>query len=228
MQTSMVTDIPTYTPPEQFKPVGKKDLDRDDFMSLFITQLQFQDPTKPMDSYQVASQLAQFSSLEATMKVSSNMEKLLEYQVSQNNLQLLSLLDADVQTTGNWMMAKGGVVKETEFSLDQPAEHCKVSIYNEDGAFLRSIDMGAREAGPNTLAWDGKDAAGRTVADGFYAYKVEASNLLGDGVGVTPYATGRVSGLIFDGGHATLTLDDRVPVEAANIVKVVASKAAAQ
>lgn len=221
METSSLNSIPTYTPPEQFPTAGKKDLDRNDFMHLFITQLQFQDPTKPMDSYEVASQLAQFSSLEATMQVSANMEKLLEYQASQNNLQLVSLLDADVQVKGNWMIAKEGAVKPTEFYLEMPAELCKVSIYNDKGAFLRSIDLGPSDGGLNALEWDGKDEAGRTVADGLYAYKVEASNLLGDGVGVTPYSTGRVSGLTFDEGHASLTIEDLIPEEVSSVVKIV-------
>jgi len=67
--------------------VGKSSLDRDDFMTLFITQMQHQDPLEPMDSTDMASQLAQFSNMEATMKMSDNLEKLLGYQVSQNNLQ---------------------------------------------------------------------------------------------------------------------------------------------
>lgn len=225
METTTATNIPTYTPPEQFKAVGKKDLDRNDFMSLFITQLQFQDPTKPMDSYQVASQLAQFSSLEATMKVSANMEKLLEYQVSQNNLQLLTLLNENVQTKGNWMTATGGAVKPTEFYLDAPAARCTVRIFNENGEYLRKIDLGASEAGLHPLEWDGKDDAGRTVPDGFYTYKVEATDLLGEEVKLTPYATGRVSNLAFDKGNAALTLEDRVAVKASDIVKVVAKRA---
>ncbi|PKN22056.1 MAG: flagellar biosynthesis protein FlgD [Deltaproteobacteria bacterium HGW-Deltaproteobacteria-3] len=50
--------------------VGKSTLDRSDFMTLFITQMQHQDPLEPMDSTDMASQLAQFSNMEATMKMS--------------------------------------------------------------------------------------------------------------------------------------------------------------
>ncbi|MBU4033262.1 MAG: hypothetical protein KKG34_00565, partial [Proteobacteria bacterium] len=81
--------------------VGKSTLDRNDFMTLFITQMQHQDPLEPMDSTDMASQLAQFSNMEATMKMSDNLEKLLGYQVSQNNLQLLTLIGKEVQAYGN-------------------------------------------------------------------------------------------------------------------------------
>ncbi len=97
MAVTSATDVPTYTPPPDFPAVGKKDLDESDFMKLFITQLQYQDPSKPMDTNEMASQLAQFSSMQATMKMSDGMDNLLAYQKSQNNLQLLNLLNTDVQ-----------------------------------------------------------------------------------------------------------------------------------
>ena len=51
------------------------ELGRDDFLNLLVTQLQYQDPMEPMDSYEMGSQLAQFSTMEATMKMAENMEK---------------------------------------------------------------------------------------------------------------------------------------------------------
>ena len=101
---------------QDFKPVGNKELDRSDFMTLFITQMKYQDPMKPMDSYEMASQLAQFSNMEATMKMSDNMEKLLGYQTSQNNLQLMTLIDKDVQIYGNKIGVSEGQVATTEFT----------------------------------------------------------------------------------------------------------------
>ncbi len=45
-------------------------LGQDAFLRLLVTQLQHQDPTKPQDTNQMLSQLAQFSSLEQLVEIS--------------------------------------------------------------------------------------------------------------------------------------------------------------
>ncbi|MFA6465155.1 MAG: flagellar hook capping FlgD N-terminal domain-containing protein, partial [Desulfurivibrionaceae bacterium] len=122
--------------------VGKSSLDRDDFMTLFITQMQHQDPLEPMDSTDMASQLAQFSNMEATMKMSDNLEKLLGYQVSQNNLQLLTLIGKEVQGTGNTMGVVDGKVATTQYTLADAAESCRIEIYDSAGRMADTIELG--------------------------------------------------------------------------------------
>lgn len=51
------------------------DLDKDAFLQLLVTQMQYQDPLNPGDSTQYMSQLAQYSALEATMNISTTLDK---------------------------------------------------------------------------------------------------------------------------------------------------------
>ncbi|MBE5945998.1 MAG: hypothetical protein E7259_03520 [Lachnospiraceae bacterium] len=51
------------------------DLDKEAFLQMLVTQMQYQDPLNPSDSTQYMSQLAQYSSLEATMNISSTIEQ---------------------------------------------------------------------------------------------------------------------------------------------------------
>ncbi len=54
---------------------GNSDLDKEAFLQMLVTQMQYQDPLNPSDSTQYMSQLAQYSSLEATMNISSTIEQ---------------------------------------------------------------------------------------------------------------------------------------------------------
>lgn len=202
------------------KTYGKKELSRDDFMTLFITQMQYQDPMKPMDSYEMASQLAQFSSMDATMQMSANMEKLLDYQTSQNNLQLLGLIDNEVVVQGNGIGVNDGVAGTPEFILDGAADICMADIYDSAGHLVRSVDMGSCGPGKYRLDWDGKDGSGEAVPDAAYFYRIEAMDSTGQDVDVETHTSGHVTGVDFSGGAAQLTIDNHINAGVGDVLTV--------
>ncbi|MCD6298377.1 MAG: flagellar hook assembly protein FlgD, partial [Deltaproteobacteria bacterium] len=55
---------------------AKKDLGRDDFLTLLVAQLKHQDPLNPLESTEFTSQLAQYSSLEQLFDVNQNLESI--------------------------------------------------------------------------------------------------------------------------------------------------------
>jgi len=202
------------------KTVGKSTLDRDDFMTLFITQMQHQDPLEPMDSTDMASQLAQFSNMEATMKMSDNLEKLLGYQVSQNNLQLLTLIGQEVQGAGNTMGVVAGAVSTTQYTLADAADSCRIEIYDSAGRMADTVELGYAASGKHDLTWDATTPSGTVVPDGQYTYSVVAMNALGQKVDVDYRTTGRVTGVNFDGATAQVTVDKSVTMNVADILVV--------
>ena len=200
--------------------VGKKTLDRNDFMTLFITQMQHQDPLEPMDSTDMASQLAQFSNMEATMKMSDNLEKLLGYQVSQNNLQLLTLIGQEVQGAGNTMGVVAGAVSTTQYTLADAADSCRIEIYDSAGRMADTVELGYAASGKHDLTWDATTPSGTVVPDGQYTYSVVAMNALGQKVDVDYRTTGRVTGVNFVGATAQVTVDKSVTMNVADILVV--------
>ena len=52
-------------------PAPSSSLDKDAFLKLLVTQLKYQDPSKPMDDTQFISQMAQFSSLEQMQQMNA-------------------------------------------------------------------------------------------------------------------------------------------------------------
>ncbi len=60
-----------------------KQLGKDDFLKLLITQLSSQDPTNPVQDQQFIAQMAQFSSLEQMQNISSAMTRMADRQGSE-------------------------------------------------------------------------------------------------------------------------------------------------
>lgn len=59
---------------------GAKNLGKDDFLKLLITQLSHQDPTQPVTDQQFIAQMAQFSSLEQMQNIATGISKMGERQ----------------------------------------------------------------------------------------------------------------------------------------------------
>jgi flagellar basal-body rod modification protein FlgD len=78
----------TTTPKTSVADAATASLNYDSFLKLFMTELQNQDPTSPMDTTQQMSQLATFSQVEQQIKTNTNLTSLL----SQNSLTTASSL----------------------------------------------------------------------------------------------------------------------------------------
>jgi flagellar basal-body rod modification protein FlgD len=110
-------------------------IDQQDFIKLFLSQLQFQDPLEPVDNREFLAQLAQFSNLEQTRQTSQNTESLLVMQSSSAALTLLGKT-VEVQLLGSDTPATGDVVA-VNFTQQGPL----LSVQPAGGAALTDIRL---------------------------------------------------------------------------------------
>jgi len=201
-------------------PAASNQLGKNDFLKLLLTQLQNQDPLSPVDNQQMLAQLAQFSSLEQMQGVSDRLDTLLLAQSSTNQLATTSLVGRDVtfRTDGaDWTPGSGPV--ELTGNLPTAARVTAV-IQDATGRTVRTVQLGARDAGAIGIAWDGKDGNGNTLPAGRYTISLAATSGTGEEVPVELRARGRVKGVTFD-GDAPLLLIGGSRVRMSDVVEVI-------
>ena len=64
------------TPPVPLARVPSKTMGQTEFLSLLVTQMRNQDPLKPVSDTEFIAQMAQFTSLEQTKEMSSDVQEL--------------------------------------------------------------------------------------------------------------------------------------------------------
>ena len=105
---------------------------QDDFIRLFLTQLNFQDPLEPVDNREFLAQLAQFSSVEQLRILGENIDAMLGVQAS---TQSITLLGRTVEVLGNNGASAVGQVTTINFRSGAPL----LTIRQSDGAVIPDI-----------------------------------------------------------------------------------------
>jgi flagellar basal-body rod modification protein FlgD len=88
----------------------KKELGKEDFLQLFTMQLRAQNPLKPMDSTEFTSQMAQFSSLEQLTNINTNLNNLLLFQNSLQNVSATGMIGKRVVLANDELHTVTGVL----------------------------------------------------------------------------------------------------------------------
>ncbi len=91
-------------------------LGKDAFFKLLITQLQNQDPLKPMDDKEFISQMAQFSSLEQMQGLNQQMSKFINLKAAADGASLIGKKVASIITSDGQEETISGIVEKIEFS----------------------------------------------------------------------------------------------------------------
>ncbi|MDF0675036.1 MAG: flagellar hook assembly protein FlgD [Nitrospira sp.] len=207
----------TGTPPTPEK-TGPRQLGQDDFLKLLVTQLKNQDPLKPTDNTEFISQLAQFSQLEQTAKQAQLLQKSLDAQTASLQFTLLPMIGRTI-TIGQTMVQLADGPAQFGYTLDKNAAKVLVSIQDQQGQIVRSLEYRDRPAGPHTAEWDGMNQNGSLMPKGMYRYVISAMDSEGKPVGVEGRATLTVSGIRMEEGQAKLLVGD-LAIDPSDIVEM--------
>ena len=194
---------------------GGQLMEKDSFMKLLVTQLSTQDPMSPSDPTQFVSQLAQFTSLEQLVSVNEGLNVIAMTEAAATSAQMVSYVGKDVVVADDKLYLDGsGADQDLAFELDSNASEVTVTITDENGDVVRTLDLGSESAGQVNVSFDGRDDDGDVLPQGTYTYEVTATDADGEPVGVNQMSRGHVTSVVFENGYPELMLSDgrRMPL----------------
>lgn len=188
-------------------------LGKDDFMKLMLIELQYQDPTAPMDTEKILSQTSELASLEAADNTRKTLENLSKSLASSQQYSVLSAIGKTASLGSDTISHTKG--KSTSFELYFPydVEGGSVTISDNDGNVIKTINLAKNPKGVYSFDWDGTDNDGKTVDDGLY--KITSNYYDKDGEAkYTAVGTYPVESVRFDNGKALVKLGSNyIPLE---------------
>jgi flagellar basal-body rod modification protein FlgD len=188
-------------------------LGRDAFLHLLVTQMKLQDPLEPMKNENMIAQLAQFSSLEQLQNMSTALQQNLDVNLALgqllSNTMSTGLIGKQVHVPADSFDLQSGQPAPLGYRLNGDATKVSVSIYNDAGKLVRTLESngaGAGATGAHGLEWDGRDDTGVQAPSGHYTFKVAATRADGSTIESNGLLVGRVSGIRYKDGTARVLL----------------------
>ncbi len=156
----------------------------EDFMNLMVTELTHQDPFKPMENSELASQISQFATVSGIDELNDSFSSLSDTLISDQTLQAANLVGHDVLapiSTG--YLPNGGTI-DGVVGLYSSAGNVVVQITDSSGALVRELNLGTQPQGEVSFSWDGITDDGSYAPAGQYQITAQATE---DGETVVPY-----------------------------------------
>ena len=193
----------TYAADAMKKSIG---MDKDDFLKLFMAQLQHQDPLAPQDPTEFLGQLAQLTQVEQSYNTAATLEKLLAAQDNSMALTSVALIGKQVTALGTQTAFDGTNPATLSYQMPAATTATTLRITNASGQSVRQIDLADLPVGNGSYQWDGKDGQGNLLPAGAYNFGISGADALGRQQIATTYTTGLADGVRFANGMAYVTI----------------------
>ncbi|MEW8065055.1 MAG: flagellar hook capping FlgD N-terminal domain-containing protein, partial [Candidatus Thiodiazotropha endolucinida] len=126
----------------------------EDFMQLLVTELTHQDPFKPMENSEMATQVSQFATVSGIDDLNNSFNELRSALTSDQALQAANLVGRDVLVESSVGALANGEPLQGSIVLPSSAGNVRVLISDQSGALVRELQLGTHEAGQVAFSWD--------------------------------------------------------------------------
>ena len=164
-----LTALGLATPKQKLE---KAKLGQEAFLELMITQLNNQDPMKPMENGEFLGQIAQFSTVSGIQDLQNSFSTLSNALTSNQALQASSLIGRTVliDTVDSKGKVTASLAEDASvvgaIGVPVSTEQVMVTITDTSGQTVKQLNLGEQKAGELVFAWDGTLEAAVEAKDG--------------------------------------------------------------
>jgi flagellar basal-body rod modification protein FlgD len=171
-------------------------LETEDLLKLILTRLE----NHPVDSSEMTSQVCRLTQVSQSDRINEYLETFVQYSTSIYNSHPASYIGKTISYSHNELAISSGVTGSACLTLANSAEHVSVAIYDADGNWVNTVELGSLSAGAHSFTWDSTD-------DGRYTFEVSATDATGNNVSVSTGGTAKVTGIVYENGFPYLVTD---------------------
>ncbi|WP_414830097.1 flagellar hook assembly protein FlgD [Alteromonas sp. H39] len=201
---------------------SEQKLSQEDFFSMLTEQLSNQDPTKPVDNDQMVAQMTSFTMADGISQLNEKFDSFAASMTSNQALQASSLIGQNVLVEGNvgFMAAEGAGLSGVVVN-EETAQNMKITIQNQYGEVVKTIDAGTQAAGNIQFSWDGTDARGNVMPPGEYVISA-TGEINGEGTQIATAVNRHVGSvsLAGSGQGVILNLDGDVSISLDDVIQI--------
>ncbi len=176
---------------------------QDEFLKLFMSQLQNQDPLDPQSNSDMVAQLAQFTQVEQGATTNTDLSSLVAAQTSNSNASLSSLVGRDCNAkAGDFTINGTGTPPPLSITSTSATKNAQVTITDSNGKTIRQIAV--PNGTSSMIQWDGRDSSGNVVPPGSYHIAVTSAN----NAAVTAQWQGKIDSVELSASGSSLRMGD--------------------
>lgn len=198
----------------------KKQLGKDDFLRIMITQMKHQDPTKPFEAEQFAAQLAQFASVEQLQNINQSITKMTQANQPLERMAMTNMIGKTVTVDRDRFPFTEGEKASLNYTLPKDASEVTIRVQNEAGETIFEKDIGEQKAGDGLFVWDGKKTNTLPAKTGSYMLRVEAKDGNGQSLPTDNRSQAKVVGVGFENGETILLVGNPARPDKVNFKNV--------
>lgn len=176
-----------------------------DFLLLMTTQMQHQDPLKPMDNAEMISQLAQMSTVQGIDSLNTTVNGFSNSMANDQILKASSLVGHEVLVPSEVVALDGTGNANGVIAASGPGT-LTVEMRDASGRVVSTVSKTATAAGELGFAWDGSDASGNRLPAGKYAMSATFKPTGGSSEAVQTYIQAPVESVTIGSGGLYLNL----------------------